>query len=286
MNKITKKIIIVIAISCIFIGALSTAYYLNLIPEQLIKMSTVLINLWPLALIIAGIIFVIDSIKKRNYLYKYELNKKIITLPSHKKAQYVCHEIYFAFGALNIEGSSNSSSQLVYEQISSIPEPQITHQLIGNTFNIKINKLKPYFIQHLRIGKNWLIKLFTNVPYQFNINLHEADLYADLHLLKIEKLYLKADSGIHQIIFGKNQKKTSATIYGASSKLSIIIPNNTFLRLKLLNPFCRLEYPQGDFEKREDGLLISKLSHSDFALIELTVDGPLKNLFIDIDETI
>ena len=89
--------------------------------------------------------------------------------------------------------------------------------------------------------------------------------------------------GSEEIFFGVPQKKLAGQIYCASGDISIFLPSGVFTWVRLLNPFCRVEYPQGDIEKREDGSLVTRAVADSQSSIELTVDGPLRRLVLDIE---
>ncbi len=283
MQIITRNIIAVISISFILVGSVILLYYFNLIPYDWQEFA---IDLWPVSLIIAGLIFVRDSVIKSKYLKRYEIKKKSLNLAYIEGTQDRVYNVFFSYGQLNVRATDNTIPQLVYEQLGPMPEPEVDHQIIGNSSILKIKKLKPYFSPHFQIKNKWFFELIKEIPQQLYINLHDADLNADLRNLTIERFSLKANAGMHVIIFGKNKKKFLGQIYSSSSLLSLIIPTSTFLCLKLLNPFCKVDYPQGDFKKKEDGTIISSSSKKDYGLIELTVDGALKQLTIDIQENI
>jgi len=283
MQIITRNIIAVISISFVLVGSVILLYYFNLIPYDWQEFA---IDLWPVSLIIAGLIFVRDSVIKSKYLKRYEIKKKSLNLAYIEGTQDRVYNVFFSYGQLNVRATDNTIPQLVYEQLGPMPEPEVDHQIIGNSSILKIKKLKPYFSPHFQIKNKWFFELIKEIPQQLYINLHDADLNADLRNLTIERFSLKANAGMHMIIFGKNKKKFLGQIYSSSSLLSLIIPTSTFLCLKLLNPFCKVDYPQGDFKKKEDGTIISSASKKDYGLIELTVDGALKQLTIDIQENI
>jgi len=283
MQIITRNIIAVISISFILVGSVILLYYFNLIPYDWQEFA---IDLWPVSLIIAGLIFVRDSVIKSKYLKRYEIKKKSLNLAYIEGTQDRVYNVFFSYGQLNVRATDNTIPQLVYEQLGPMPEPEVDHQIIGNSSILKIKKLKPYFSPHFQIKNKWFFELIKEIPQQLYINLHDADLNADLRNLTIERFSLKANAGMHVIIFGKNKKKFLGQIYSSSSLLSLIIPTSTFLCLKLLNPFCKVDYPQGDFKKKEGGTIISSSSKKDYGLIELTVDGALKQLTIDIQENI
>jgi hypothetical protein len=281
MQVIVRNIVIVISISFVMVGGVLLLYYLNLIPLDWQEFA---VNLWPVSLIVVGLIFVRDSIIKNKYLKRYEIKKKSLSLTPSKSGQASVFDVFFSYGRLNIRDTAQNTPQLVYEQLGPMPEPEVTHQVIGKNSIIRIKKRKPYFSTHFQIKTKWILELMAAAPQQLNIHLHDADLLADLRRLVIERFTLKADSGVHTIYFGKTAKNTLAQVYSSSSLLSIIIPSETFLILRLLNPFCKVEYPQGDFIKKDDGTIISDLFGKNYDVIEVTVDGALKQLTIDIQE--
>jgi len=281
MRKIIRNIIIVISISFVLVGGVLLLYYLNLIPLRWQKFA---VNLWPGSLIIVGIMFLRDSIIKNRYLKRYEIKKKSLSLVYGQDTQNNVYNVFFSYGKLFIRTTTGKLPELIYEQLGPMPEPDITHQVIGNSSIFEIKKRKPYFSTHFQIKNQWFLELAKAVPQQLLINLHDADLKADLRFLRIKRFTLKANSGTHKIIFGKAQNNILGQVYSSSSILTLIIPTETFLVLKLLNPFCKVEYPQGDFIKKEDGTIISSISNKDYGLIELTVDGALKELYLDIAE--
>ena len=59
----------------------------------------------------------------------------------------------------------------------------------------------------------------------------------------------------------------------------------SFCIVRLLNPFCRLDYPQGDMEKREDGSLVTPRAAPGAGSVEIEVDGPIRDLVLDIEES-
>jgi hypothetical protein len=63
-----------------------------------------------------------------------------------------------------------------------------------------------------------------------------------------------------------------------------VLPPKAFTHVQLLNPFCRVDYPQGDLEKREDGSLVSTSDADTQGSVEVSIDGPIRNLVLDIDE--
>ena len=67
--------------------------------------------------------------------------------------------------------------------------------------------------------------------------------------------------------------------------MSLVLPARVFAQVRLLNPFCRVDFPQGDLEKREDGSLITPRTADSRGRVEIDVDGPIRNLVLDIGET-
>jgi hypothetical protein len=46
-----------------------------------------------------------------------------------------------------------------------------------------------------------------------------------------------------------------------------------------------VDYPQGDLEKKEDGSLVTARAADTHGSVDVEVDGPLRALYLDIDDT-
>jgi hypothetical protein len=103
--------------------------------------------------------------------------------------------------------------------------------------------------------------------------------------LEVESLDLRMDSGAQEILLGRPRKKLVGQIYSSGGDLSVVLPSRVFAWVRLLNPFCRVDYPQGDLEKREDGSLVTPTAVEAKGSVELSVDGPIRNLVLDIEES-
>lgn len=284
MNSVTKKLVLLISITSVLIGIILIIFQLNIVSNDLSYIFEIIVKLWPVALILGGIIFLRDAISRRFYLNRYELKEKSLHIPLPQNIQEVQFGISFSFGNFSIKSSSKPQNLLCYDQYGPMPEPMIETQEIGRASIVKLNKSKPYFSPHFRIENSWALELSKSVPFRFDIDIIESNISLDFNNLDIEELILHATSGIHKIIFGRQKRKVFASIYSSSTQLILSVPAKSFVRLNLKNPFCKLEYPQGDFIKNEEGTFISTISKNDFCQIELMVDGPIKHLVLDIAE--
>lgn len=115
--------------------------------------------------------------------------------------------------------------------------------------------------------------------------LHEADLHMDLRRLHVESLDLRTDSGAQEVLLGRPRRKLLGQIYSSGSDLSLVLPSRVFALVRLLNPFCKVDYPQGDLEKKEDGSFITPAAADAKGSVEIAVDGPIRNLVLDIEES-
>lgn len=122
-----------------------------------------------------------------------------------------------------------------------------------------------------------------DLPLSLALQLHAVSLTMDLRQLNVESLDLTSDSGSQEILLGPPRKKFSGQLYCASGDLSILLPSGVFAWVRLLNPFCRVDYPQGDMEKREDGSLVTASKTSGQSSMEITIDGPIRSLVLDIE---
>jgi hypothetical protein len=282
MKMVAKRIVILISISSVLIGCLLIVFQLNVIPKDLSAFTAVLINFWPITLIIAGAIFLRDSFLRQQYLRHHAAVEKTLAITYPFRPREVSLEILFSFGNLVVNATDGESELLRCEQVGPMPDPVIEQTAVGNTSHVKIHKPKPYLSPHFRVRTVWSLSLARRIPHNLSLSIHETDLTLDMRELRVEKLSLKTNSGRHSLYFPESDEKFEGDIYSSSDRLELIVPDESFLRLNLLNPFCRVDFPQGDFEKKEDGSIISNERKSEFGLIELSIDGPLKQLVLDI----
>jgi hypothetical protein len=280
MVLITKKIFFIISGFLILLGIILFIHNIGIIPQSL---SNFVINLWPLILIICGVLVLIDTLKKREFSRKHSIKEKLLALPQSEKAVDQKMKISFSYGKFTLLSSNREQQELLYDETGPVNPPKIDKQIVGKTLFLKILKTQPLFPAYFQLRNNWYMRLLKDVPLQLDLKLHEADLLLDLRELTIENLNIKAGYGVHNIFFGKTNERIRGSIYSSSTLLSINIPHNVFLQLKLFNPFCHMEYPQGDFRKRDDGSIISSAKQEYVGTIELTIDGPLRQISIDIE---
>jgi hypothetical protein len=283
MKAVTKKIVLLISISSIIIGCLLIIFNMGIIPESVGAFLTTLIDFWPVTLVIAGGIFLRDSFLRRRYLHRHAVEEKTLSLPIDGHAREVNLDVSFSYGTLTVKAGQGKESLLRYEQFGPMPDPILESSIIGHTSIIKLQKPKSYLSPHFSVRNIWNLTLSRTIIHNLALALHESDLTLDLRRLLIGKVSLKTNSGRHSLFFPKIPDKVEGEIYSSSDRLELIVPDESFLRLNLQNPFCRVEFPQGDFDKKDDGYIISTDEKSDYGLIELTVDGPLKQLVLDIE---
>jgi hypothetical protein len=283
MKTIIKLPILTMSFFIILIGIFILIYNLGLIKQDKLDF---LLRLWPVILIISGAFLYINSLqnrrhyklaksKQKDYEFQPTLNKKELQL-----------KLSFAYGDLWL-GSGEKNYKLITEQAQSLSEPEFTQLEQDNTPSLSILMNKPIFPSPIPLKNIW--KLFCNPEdtLHLDIDAHEANLNLDLTELKIESFNFKGNTGYHEIMFGEKQNKLKGKIYSSSTSLSILFSANVLIKLKLMNHFCRINYPQGDFIKQENGIFVHQNNHlAANKIIELTVDGPLKILNIDFKEPI
>jgi len=282
MHPLTKRIALLVSMFSLVIGLFLLGYNLHFISEE--TKSTAL-NLWPILLVIAGIMLVFDSTKKRvsAQASSVKITQFPITLPPG--AEELSFRVQFSYGRL-VVGSASGAPCLVTEQLGSGASPVIAQALIGDRTEISIAASQPIFPSHFRLGNTWRLDLPRGVTLRVGLQLHEADLRMDLRALEVESLDLRTDSGAQEVILGRPRKKLSGQIYSSGSDLSLVLPARVFAWVRLLNPFCRVDYPQGDLEKREDGSLVTPTAGDAQGTVEIAVDGPIHNLVLDVEDAI
>jgi hypothetical protein len=193
--------------------------------------------------------------------------------------------VHFSYGKL-VVGRAAGASCLVTEQVGSGASPVITQQILGDRIEISIAISQPIFPAHFQLRNTWRLDLPRAVALRLGLQLHEADLRMDLRGLEVESLDLRTDSGAQEVLLGRPRTKLSGQIYSSGSDLSLVLPSRVFAWVRLLNPFCRVDYPQGDLEKREDGSLVTPTAGDAQGTVEIAVDGPIHNLVLDVEDAV
>lgn len=281
MHPLAKRIALLSSGFCLVIGLFLLGYNLQLISAG--AMDTAL-NLWPLLLVVAGFMLVVDSARKRVSASASKVTTQEFALPLEPGAGEVAMRVQFSYGRLLAE-TAGAAPRLVTETIEPRPAPAIRHEIVGNRSDISITVNQPLFPSHLKTGNTWRLQLPRDVPLRLSMQLHEADMRLDLRELAVEALDLRADSGTQEVLLGRPREKLSGQIYSSGSNLSLTLPARVFAHVRLLNPFCRVDFPQGDLERREDGSLITPRSADSLGSVEIEVDGPIRSLVLDIEDS-
>jgi hypothetical protein len=169
--------------------------------------------------------------------------------------------------------------------VGTAPLPTISSEMMGSAASLSVAMSQPIFPSHFQLRNTWRLALERSLPLRLVLDLHEASLFLDLRDLTIDSLEMRAGTGRQEIFFGQRPRKVSARLYSSSGDLTIVLPARTFFRVRLLNPFCRVDYPQGDLEKREDGSLVSTSADEAEGSVDIELDGPIKNLVLDVEES-
>ncbi len=281
MHPLARRIALLSSGFCLVIGLFLLGYNLELISAEATNTA---LNLWPLLLVLAGFMLVVDSAKKRVSANASRVTTQEFALPLEEGSSELAMRVQFSYGKLLAETAA-AAPRLVTETIEPRPAPAIRHEIVGNRNDISITVNQPLFPSHMKTGNIWRLELPRDVPLRLSMQLHEADMRLDLRQLAVESLDLRADSGTQEVLLGLPREKLNGQIYSSGSNLSLILPARVFAHVRLLNPFCRVDFPQGDLERREDGSLITPRSADTRGTVEIEVDGPIRSLVLDIEET-
>jgi hypothetical protein len=281
MHPLAKRIALLASGSCLVLGLILLADNLGLIPRETMWVA---LNLWPLALIIAGILLVADSLKKSRFTRISMTRTTDYPLPVSPDAHEILFRIYFSYGTLSI-GDCEDVPKIRAEQIGAMGDPAVQSEIRGAVSVLTITMTQPIFPSHFQLLNSWHLDLPRGLPVRLELHLHEANLLMDLRRLTVESLDVKADVGTHEIRLGGQRKKLSGHIYSSSSDLSLVLPSRAYAQVLLRNPFCRVDYPQGDFERREDGSFVSSSAGDGRSSIEIEIDGPIRNLVLDVADS-
>jgi hypothetical protein len=278
MHPLARRIGLLVSVFSLLAGALLLGYNLRLITEGALGAA---LNLWPVLLVLAGIMLVLDSTRKRAFTQSARARTEEVMLPHDPGAAEVAVSVQFSYGRLVI-AATDAKPRLVTEQIGKAALPAVSHQRVGGREEIDIAVSQPLFPSHFQLRNAWRLELARGTPLHLALQLHEADLSTDLRTLDVESLELRSESGDQELILCRPRKKLSARIYASGSSLSLLLPARVFAWVRLLNPFCRVDYPQGDLERKEDGSLVSTRAAETRGSVEIEVDGPVRTLLLDI----
>lgn len=281
MHPLARRVALLSSAFCLVIGLFLLGHNLQLISAP--AMNTAL-NLWPLLLVLAGFMLVLDSAKKRVSANGSRVTTQEFALPVESGSSELALRVHFSYGRLLSE-KATTAPRLITETIEPRPAPAIRHEIVGNRNDISIVVNQPVFPSHVKAGNTWRLQLPRDIPLSLSMQLHEADMRLDLRGLAVETLDLRADSGTQEVLLGLPGEKLNGRIYSSGSDLSLVLPARVFARVRLLNPFCRVDFPQGDLERRDDGSLVTPRSTDYQGSVEIEVDGPIRSLVLDIEDT-
>jgi hypothetical protein len=281
MPVLARRIALLFSGFLLVIGLFLLAYNLELIPESDV---TTALNLWPLLLVLAGFMLVGDSTRKRVSAQASRRSTQEYALPFESGFTELGMRVQFSYGKLFAEPAA-TTPRLVVESFDSRPAPTIRQDVVGDRSDVSIGVSQPLFPSHVEMGSTWRLQLPRAVPLRLSFQLHEADMRLDLRRLTVESIDLRTDSGTQEVLLGPPRAKLNGQIYCSGSNLSLVLPPNVFAMVRLLNPFCRVDFPQGDLERREDGSLITPRTADSRGKVEIDVDGPIRALVLDIGET-
>jgi hypothetical protein len=281
MPVLARRIALLFSAFLLVIGLFLLAYNLELISSSAV---TTALNLWPLLLVMAGFMLVGDSTRKRVSAQASLRSRQEYALPFESGSTELGMRVQFSYGKLLAEPAA-SVPRLVVESSDNRPAPTIRQDFVGDRSDVSIAVSQPLFPSHVKMGSTWRLQLPLAVPLRLSLQLHEADMRLDLRRLTVESIDLRADSGTQEVLFGPPRTKLNGQIYCSGSTLSLVLPPNVFAMVRLLNPFCRVDFPQGDLERREDGSLVTPRTADSRGKVEIDVDGPIRTLVLDIGET-
>jgi len=280
MHPLARRIALLSSAFSLVIGLFLLAYNLQLISAGAVSTA---LNLWPILLVAAGIMLLADSTKKRVTAHVGRIATSEYALPLAAGSAELALRVQFSYGRLQA-GPASGEPRLVTEAFGPRPAPVIRGELVGNRSELSVSVSQPLFPSHVAKGDTWRLLLPTGLPIHLAMQVHEADMRLDLRQLSVETLDLRTEAGSHEVLLGRPAKKITGQVTCSGSSLSLVLPAGAFCIVRLLNPFCRLDYPQGDMEKREDGSLVTPRAAPGAGSVEIEVDGPIRDLVLDIEE--
>jgi hypothetical protein len=281
MNPLAKRIVLLVSLFCLVIGLFLLGYNLRYISS---RATATALNLWPALLVAAGIVLVIDSARKRSFTRTAAIQARDHPLPLPARVRELSLRVQFSYGRLFVSPAPGDGL-LRTEQVGVVPAPAVTSELVGGSANVSLAMSQPIFPAHFQLHNTWRLSLPRALPVRLSLDIHEASVFLDLRGLDIDALDMRADTGRQEIALGRPRRSLAAKLYSSSSDLTIVLPPRSYARVRMLNPFCRVDYPQGDLEKRDDGSLVTTAPAGTAGSIDIDIDGPLKNLVLDVEES-
>jgi len=281
MHPLARRIALLFSAFSLVIGLFLLAYNLQLISAGAV---TTALNLWPVLLVGAGFMLLGNSARRRVTATVSPPSSRDYALPVDGNAGEVALSVVFSYGELAAE-ITDGPPRLTTRTWEAQPAPVVRQEMVGNRSEVSVSVSQPLFPSHRKPAAAWRLHLPPRVPLRLSLQLHEADLRLDLRRLQVESLELRAEGGAQQVFLGVPQRTTTGQIYCSGSRLSLVLPARVFAIVRRRNPFCRVDYPQGDIEKREDGSLVTARTPADRGSVEIDVDGPIRDLVLDIEET-
>jgi hypothetical protein len=280
MHPLVKRIALLVSLFSLVIGLFLLGANLAIIPGGTVS---IILNLWPLLLILIGFILVMDSTKKNISANTSETTTTRHLLPFNEGSKELLIRAQFSYGRLLVT-RAGGVPQLTAETVGTDIAPMIKNEVVGERSEMTISMSQPLFPAHFMMTNTWRLELPAGIPLRLSLQLHGADLRMDMRQLDVESIELRTESGSQEILLGKPHHKISGAIYSSGSSISVVLPAHVFSWVRLLNPFCRVDYPQGDLEKRQDGSLITPSTPDTHGSVEIDVDGPIRNLVLDIED--
>ncbi len=280
MHRLTRRILLLVSLACVVLGLFLLGANLGFISSRVTALA---VDLWPIVLVAGGAILLADSLAKRRLTRSAVPVARRHELPVGPDAREISCHIQFSYGRLKID-AADGTPYVLCEHVGPAPEPLIEQSARGSVASLSLSLQQPLFPSAFQLSNTWHLALPPALPIALDLHLHEAVLQLDLRGLPVERLDMRADSGAQEILLGNRQRHLAARITSSSSDLVIVVPPAVQVEVALLNPFCRIDFPQGDFERRSDGSLVSSRADPDSGRIELELDGALRSIVLDVDD--
>lgn len=280
MQRLTRRILLLVSLACVVLGLFLLGANLGFIPGVVTEF---VVNLWPLVLLAGGGILLFDSLAKRRLARASVPVAHRHDLSIGADARELACRVQFSYGRLRID-AADGTPHLRCEHRGPAPEPVLEQSARGGQATLALSLPQPLFPAAFQLANTWHLALPATLPLSLDLHLHEAVLALDLRALVVDRLDLRADSGAQEIRLGSRQRHLAARIVSSSADLAIVVPACARVEVALLNPFCRIDFPQGDFERRGDGLLVSSRPDPECGRIEIALDGALRSIVLDVDD--
>ena len=153
MHPLAKRISLLVSVFSLVLGLFLLGYNLRVISDTA---KSIALSLWPVLMVLAGIMLVIDSVKKRRFTRVSSTTTRKFPIHIEKASRELSCRVQFSYGRL-VLGPAPGEPLLVTEHAGPAIPPQISQETVGGLAEISIAMSQPLFprIFNRRMRGGW-----------------------------------------------------------------------------------------------------------------------------------